>query len=161
MNIADVLSTDATDGDTSIGTCTSDSLNESCHSADKHLPGNAPFTPNANRCHSLLIAIINSRSIKKRFAEFQAFVADEYPDILGTESWLNDSIATSEISPNQYNVIRKDRNGKEGGGVFIAVNEAIPMIERPDLSDDVSEQIIINYIYIALNTMFLSALQKY
>ena len=49
--------------------------------------------------------------------------------ILGCESWLTANIASSEIFPNEYNVFRKDRQTKTGGGVFIACRNTITFEE--------------------------------
>jgi hypothetical protein len=44
--------------------------------------------------------------------------------IIGTETWLNDSVHNSEIFPPNYNIYRRDR--RDGfGGVLIAVKADI------------------------------------
>jgi hypothetical protein len=57
--------------------------------------------------------------------------------LVGTETWLNDSISNSEIVPSNYTVIRKDRKdafGKDGyGGVFIALKSDLIATHRIDL----------------------------
>ncbi|KAJ8020472.1 RNA-directed DNA polymerase from mobile element jockey [Holothuria leucospilota] len=61
-------------------------------------------------------------------------LATEDPDIvIGTESWLNDSIATGEVFPNSYNVFRRDREASKGGGVFIAVKNTFIVTSEPNL----------------------------
>jgi hypothetical protein len=46
--------------------------------------------------------------------------------IIGTETWLNNSIHSSEVIPtDQYNIFRNDREGSKGGGVLIAVHNSI------------------------------------
>ncbi len=35
-----------------------------------------------------------------------------------TETWLNSSITDGEINVNRYNIIRKNRNRKRGGGGY-------------------------------------------
>ena len=55
--------------------------------------------------------------------------------IIGCEFHLDSTYLSSEIFPQNFNVIRKDH--KEGsGGVFIAYNSNIPIIEEPLLNDD-------------------------
>ena len=55
-------------------------------------------------------------------------------NILGSESWLDKDITTSEIFPPEYQVLRRDRNSKaRGGGVFIAVKKHYDMTLLPDL----------------------------
>ena len=93
------------------------------------------------RFQKLTIATVNFQSIKGKVADFAAFLSENSPDIiLGSESWLDGTIATAEIFPSHYQVTRKDRN-INGGGVLIAINDTIPRIERPDLMSDGSEQI--------------------
>ncbi len=61
-------------------------------------------------------------------------LATDDPDmVVGTESWLSDSISTGEIFPSHYNVFRCDRltNNFRRGGVFIAVkNTLIASLEK-------------------------------
>ena len=46
------------------------------------------------------------------------------PDIIvGTELWLTSDITNSEIfSKDLYTIYRKDRTGRKGGGVFLAIS---------------------------------------
>jgi hypothetical protein len=69
----------------------------------------------------MLSSIINFQSIKNKKAELLNFINEHSPAIImGTETWLNSSIHTSEIFPVNYNVVRRDR--PDGyGGVLIAV----------------------------------------
>ena len=77
---------------------------------------------------------MNCRSISGKTALFDTIIDQEEPDIiLGTESWLNYSVNSSEIFPPEYTIFRKDReNDARRGGVFIAVKEGISVIERND-----------------------------
>ena len=54
------------------------------------------------------------------------------------ETWLNESILSSELLPG-YSVFRRDRIGKVGGGVFIAVKNGIQATRRLDLEPESSE----------------------
>ena len=76
--------------------------------------------------HQLKNVQINCRSLKgsvKR-AELASMIEQEAPDIIcGSESHLKQSIPSSEIFPDSFQVFRKDRN-RSGGGVFIAVKNA-------------------------------------
>ena len=45
----------------------------------------------------------------------------EYDIVAMTETWLNSSVQNSEIFCSNYNLFRKDREGRIGGGVLIAV----------------------------------------
>ena len=108
--------------------------------SDSKINGRPKQKP-TQRCKKLTIASINFQSIKKKGANFAAFITENSPDIiLGNESWLKDDFNTAEIFPDYYQVTRNDRTTKGGGGVFIAINDSIPRIERPDLITDGSEQ---------------------
>lgn len=64
---------------------------------------------------------INFQSIKNKREELEALIDSTNPDIIiGTETWLNADVHSSEIFPAGYNVIRKDRQDRYGGGVLIA-----------------------------------------
>ena len=70
------------------------------------------------------VLIINFQSIKNKKAELLNLQDTYEPSvIMGTETWLNSSVCTSEFFPDDYNVIRKDR--QDGyGGVLLAVHNA-------------------------------------
>ena len=110
-----------------------------CSSAESETkPKVKPSKTNIRKktCKGVRVCIINCRSIKRKSALLDAFVALENPDvIIGTESWIDDSIKSSEVFPANFTVYRRDRN-INGGGVFIAVKDGISSIERGDLQVD-------------------------
>ena len=71
----------------------------------------------------LRILNINFRSIKKKGKQLEAIIDTTKPDIIiGTETWLDSNIHSSEIIPNYlgFNVHRRDRKGASYGGILIA-----------------------------------------
>lgn len=70
----------------------------------------------------------NFRGLKTKTKEIRlALLTTDFDMIVGTETWLDDSICDSELFNSNYNVYRRDRNstmlaGKAGGGVVIAVS---------------------------------------
>ena len=65
------------------------------------------------------------------------------PDIvIGTETWLDPSIKDCEVFPNEYKLYRKDRKGRQGGGVLVAVHTNYISDEVEDLSPDSKSEII-------------------
>ena len=72
---------------------------------------------------------INFQSIRNKKALLHNLVETTESDIIiGTETWCNNSIHSSEIIPtDQYNIFRNDREGSKGGGhgVLIAVHNRI------------------------------------
>ena len=68
-----------------------------------------PFRPK-NRQRNWCTLLINCRSLKGKVANFLASLNYYQPDcILGSESWLDNDTTTSEISPPEYQVLRRDR----------------------------------------------------
>lgn len=66
---------------------------------------------------------INFQSGKNKKEEISHLIDSSNPAILiGTETWLNNGIHSSEIFPPNYAVIRKDR-GDGYGGVLLAVHK--------------------------------------
>ncbi|XP_071476520.1 uncharacterized protein [Diadema antillarum] len=70
---------------------------------------------------NMKILNVNFQSLKNKKEELAVLIESTEPSIIiGTETWLNSSVYTSEIFPPNYNVVRKDR--QDGyGGVLIAV----------------------------------------
>ena len=59
------------------------------------------------------------------------------PDIIiGTESWLKPKHLNADFFPPEFEVHRKDRFGKEGGGVFLAINSKFTSTVDNDLDTD-------------------------
>ena len=48
------------------------------------------------------------------------------------ETWLNNAVLNGELLPG-YNIFRKDRTGKIGGGVLVAIKSELEVLHRPDL----------------------------
>eukprot|EP00057_Strongylocentrotus_purpuratus_P027291 XP_011681765.1 PREDICTED: uncharacterized protein LOC589552 [Strongylocentrotus purpuratus] len=70
---------------------------------------------------SMKVLNVNFQSIRNKKEELAVLIESTKPSIIiGTETWLNSSIFTSEIFPPSYSVVRKDRVGGHGG-VLLAV----------------------------------------
>ena len=73
-------------------------------------------------------------------AEIANLIVSTKPDIVvGTETWLDNTISNAEFFPAEYSIYRKDRN-RNGGGVLIAVKNDIQCAELPEL--DVNGELI-------------------
>ncbi|XP_071492986.1 uncharacterized protein [Diadema antillarum] len=70
---------------------------------------------------NMKILNVNFQSLRNKKEELAVLIeSNEASIIIGTKTWLNSSVYTSEIFPPNYNVVRKDR--QDGcGGVLIAV----------------------------------------
>ena len=87
----------------------------------------------------LRILTINFQSCKNKVQELEHLASSVKPDvIIGTETWLNSSIHTSEIFKPElgYNVYRKDRRHQSYGGVLIAISNNLISSEYTDLDTD-------------------------
>ncbi|XP_049274344.1 uncharacterized protein LOC125759517 [Rhipicephalus sanguineus] len=75
------------------------------------------------------VLLVNCRSIKNKRDDFASLVETVQPHVvLGTESWLDNSIANIEVFPPGFTVFRKDRH-RHGGGVFILISNGLPSEE--------------------------------
>ena len=71
--------------------------------------------------HPLRILIMNCPSIKNKKAELHTISNSAKPDIiLGNESWFTPDIKNSEIIPDSFDAVQKDRESDAHGGVLIA-----------------------------------------
>ena len=66
----------------------------------------------------------------------------DYEVICVCETWLNETVLDSELLPG-FNIVRKDRKGKVGGGVLIAVKEGLQATRRCDLERDGAEFVVV------------------
>ena len=80
---------------------------------------------------------LNARSIVNKHKELEMHVLEENFDIIGiTETWLNSSIADSEMSIKGYTLYRNDRKDEEkhrGGGVALYVHNDLNCVQRDDI----------------------------
>ena len=107
----------------------------------------------------LRIINVNFQSASSKRAELPNLLDSMKPDvILGTETWLDPSIATAEIFPNSYNykVYRRDRGGR-GGGVLIAVRNNLESYIVPELENDDCELIWVRLKLKGRRTLYLGA----
>ena len=82
---------------------------------------------------SLKVLVVNFQSIKNKVPELTACLENHKPDVvIGTETWLYPSVQNSELFPEDYTVIRKDRNDKHGG-VLIALKNDLVCAHLTDL----------------------------
>ena len=91
-----------------------------------------PLTQNLSILNGLLI---NARSIRNKVPQLQTLLNVYNIDFVAvTETWLDSSVNTSEIFDSSYQVHRKDRPYKKGGGVLIAFKSCFKVMQRDDLT---------------------------
>ena len=105
-------------------------------SSPVHTSTRKPHITNDNT--PLRVLNLNCRSIKNKREELHIVIEDAKPDvIIGTESWLDSTIDSSEIFPDSYNVFRKDRGSNiQGGGVFVAIHNKFSSSPVEELNTD-------------------------
>ena len=68
--------------------------------------------------------------------ELRLLAQNTHASILGiTESWLDESVPDSEISIDNFSLVRKDRN-RNGGGVALYIKNSLAFNVRSDLMPD-------------------------
>ena len=93
--------------------------------------------------------LLNARSLKSisstpnKLTQFQHLVYSKLPSLVAvTETWLTNYVYDSEILPTGYNIFRRDRVGRRGGGVLLACRDHLSCICLPHLSPDDSEILV-------------------
>ena len=85
--------------------------------------------------HSLNCLLVNARSIKNKVQQLHAILHLNDIDLVAiTETWLNASVESAEIFDSSYQVYRKDRLDRRGGGILIAFKNHLKVSSRYDLS---------------------------
>ncbi len=99
---------------------------------------NQQLTTNTGSVVKLKIMSLNCCSLRSQAkrARLAGLTIEHQPDIiLGCESHLDDSFASPEVFPDNFDIIRKDRS-IGGGGVFLVVSNKLSMCEEPLLDAD-------------------------
>jgi len=133
-----------------------ESLDSSISSPGQPLAASSPINPKKKAPRKqnspLRIITINCESVRSQAKQalFCNVIDSTKPDIIiGTESWLDNSIPSSEVFPDNFTVYRKDRYEVENrdvfgpmkdnsshGGVFIAINSNIVSSGAPEMNTD-------------------------
>lgn len=103
---------------------------------------------------SLSVTFTNIRSVSSKADELGAFIEDTKSDIVVlTETWLRPDIASCEAfaGAENFNIYRKDRQHRRGGGVLIAVTK------------DISTRVInvdsnLEIVWVSLSSYFVNTL---
>ena len=87
----------------------------------------------------LRVVVLNCPSIKSsgKPAQPRIMITSLQADfIIGSESWLNPTIKSSEIFPDSFSCYRRDRPGGVGGGAFLLVSNVFDSSEPDELKMD-------------------------
>ena len=118
--------------------------------------------------YGLNILYINARSLKAFVASSdnggtkvckiqllqQLVFSSSYDEVCVCETWLNDSILSSEILPG-YTIYRRDRLNRTGEGVLVAVKDNIRSTHHAELESENTELIVIKLIIPNSKSVFL------
>ena len=85
----------------------------------------------------LKIAHLNNRGLRKKVDELRILLKLCHFDVFGvSETHLNSEIIDGEIGIKDYNLIRRDRPGRQGGGCVKYYRKSLKAIHRTDLEDE-------------------------
>lgn len=112
-----------------------------------------------HRKNGLRILNINFQSLRKKGKLLETVILDSDPDIiLGTETWLDDSIKSSDILPNEfeYTIHRRDRSTDHHGGVLSAAKNHLELhnIQKSKEIEMISGEIKLNTKKVTLSAYY-------
>ena len=77
--------------------------------------------------------LLNVRSNRNKIDEFQALLSMDSFDVIAlTETWLDVNFEDKELGLEGYNIFRKDRQGKRGGGLLMAIKGPVIWSRVPE-----------------------------
>ena len=104
-----------------------------CFKCTEHVSQGAMSSQLHTDTHSLSCVCLNGRSIVSKRFDFLAYICAHRFDVVAvTETFLDDSVHDSHITPPGYSVFRRDRN-RHGGGVALLVRDCLNAFHRQDL----------------------------
>lgn len=108
--------------------------------------------------HGLHVASINIQHLVPKLDELKFHLTSKNsPDIVGIyETFLNNDITDECINISNFNIERKDRVGKKGGGVLVYISSKVPYKRRHDLETIYIESICIEITYSNIRPFILS-----
>ncbi|BHF74856.1 hypothetical protein SprV_0501794400 [Sparganum proliferum] len=73
----------------------------------------------------------NAQSLLSKLDELKIYVNQTLPDVISiTETWLSASVDDREVALSGYHLFRKDRSGRQGGGVLTYVKYGLFASEK-------------------------------
>lgn len=83
------------------------------------------------------IISLNCRSLYRTIDELRIVFQHNKPlAILLTETWLNESVSDHELTLNGYQLMRRDRKERRGGGCAVYIMDGIKAKRRNDIEED-------------------------
>ena len=80
------------------------------------------------------VGFLNVCSLRRKVAEIEDFISTRGVHILGVaETWLSADVTDREVNIPHFSVFRKDREGRQGGGVAFYCHTSLQVRRRRDL----------------------------
>ena len=112
-------------------------------------------------CHGLKLAHINVCSLLPKLDEIRFLILSLDLDVLCiSETWLHEQIPNHEIIIDGYDVIRKDRLDKRGGGVCMYVKNSILVKDRCELTSQFEIETVLIEVYCKKVTVLISCIYR-
>lgn len=93
--------------------------------------------PATNAPDLLAVGFLNVCSLRGKAGEIAEIIAKRGISIFAVaETWLKPSISDGELAINHFNLFRKDRINRHGGGVCLYCHETLNVRRRHDLESD-------------------------
>nr|VZH96736.1 unnamed protein product [Spirometra erinaceieuropaei] len=74
---------------------------------------------------------MNAQSLISKLDELKLCLAELSPDVLAvTETWLSGNISDNEVALPEYQIYRRDREHRQGGGVVVYVNDGLAVSDN-------------------------------
>lgn len=101
------------------------------------------------KCNSLKICYFNARSLKNKLNEFISLQnTSNYSIFVITETWLDNTVNNAMICPKDFFVLRKDRQGRRGGGVMLGIKDNIKYNEVSVLQSEILSDVLAVDLYV-------------
>nr|VZI20893.1 unnamed protein product [Spirometra erinaceieuropaei] len=84
-------------------------------------------------CRKLKFLYTNVQSLLSKFDELKIYLCDLSPDVISlTETWLTQHVDDRELALPGYQMFRRDREGRQGGGVLTYVKNGLNVSDKTD-----------------------------
>nr|VZI45236.1 unnamed protein product [Spirometra erinaceieuropaei] len=73
----------------------------------------------------------NAQSLLSKLDELKLCLVELSPDVLAvTETWLSGTISDNEVALPGYQIYRRDREHRQGGGIVVYVNDGLAVSDN-------------------------------
>ena len=84
----------------------------------------------SSNVHELKVCYFNARSIVNKVVYLENLLkTSEYDLVLIVETWMKENLPDALVTPNGYNITRRDRIGRNGGGLMVLNKTSCTVVE--------------------------------